>query len=241
MDLSGVWTQTNNKIGLRIKNCEDFNKHSSYYSIDSIIGSYNEVTSILPVIRENTGFYSRPIFQYSSQNVYVPWFEKGFNDTPIYYAGVYVFDEERKLALFRTNSEELSLKVSTERNGVSLRVAPSKIADGLGLTLFIYRGSGSKQYNRLTKVPSSSAMFLYDMGTSINGVETENRSASDIDSFNYVKKCELVGDNVIFYSSSTPTHGVFKKYDRCINTNINPGNTKSWIYDGENWISEGVY
>lgn len=245
-DFSAVWTQTNSKVGLRIKGVDEFNKHSSYYSIHSIIGANNEIKSMLPPIKENSGFYNRPIFQYSSQNKYVPWFEGGFNESTIYYAGVYVFDETRKLALFKTTSaNELSLKVTTksesEGNGVTLRVDPSKIADGLGLTLFVYRGNGSKQYNRLTKVPSSSAMFLYDMGTNINGVETNNRDVGDIDTFNYVKKCELIGDNVIFYADALPTVGTFKKYDRCINTNVKSGATKSWIYDGASWIAEGTY
>lgn len=242
-DFSNSWTTTNSTVGVRIKGIDDFNKHSSYYSNNCEISSYNNVLTDIPVCKVNSIYKNDYIFIYSSSNNNIPWFESNCNETKQFVTGVYCFDYERRLALLK-NTTELQLPTTTTINGVGgkgilIRNSYSAVLDGIGFELIVYRGNSSNSYDKITRVPCCTSYYLYDCGTNIMGVPTKTRTPSPIDDFNYVYKFRTIngGDNVEFYAPTPPVYGTFKRFDRCINTNISDSQPKKWIYDGSTWVA----
>ena len=242
-DFSSTWTTTNLTVGVRIKGIDDFNKHSSYYSNNCEVGICNNVLTDIPACKNNPEYKDTSIFSYSSSNSNIPWFESNCNETKQFITGVYCFDYERRLALLK-NTVELEIPTTTTTTsasgkGIMLRNPYSSILDGIGLELIIYRGKSSNNYNKITRVPCCTSYFIFDYGTNIMGIPTKTRTASSIDDFNYVIKFRTIngGENVEFYASAPPVYGTFKKFDRCINTNISDSEPKKWIYDGSTWVA----
>ena len=234
-DFSSSWTSTKSLNGIFVKDNDEFNTHSSLYSISSIINTNNNIIQSIPqtpgtIINDN-------MFLFSGANANVPFYQESMNDTPQYFTGVYVIDEDRKLALAK-NTTEQNVNVTTNSKGILLnyRLIDTESTGGI---LYYYRGNSTGSYNKLTKIPLVSAQKLFDMGNNVSGYLTTDRTAGNIDTFTYVSKYSKDGDNVVFYSSSYPTSGgTFKKGDKCINSG-NSG-TPAWIYNGTEWIAQTI-
>lgn len=237
VDFSSSWTSTKGINGVFIKDNNEFNNHSSLYSISSIINTFNLVSTNIP--QTSNIIANDNMFLFSGTNNNIPFYQEGMNNTPQSFTGVVVIDEGRKLAIARNTSVQ-TLNVTTNSKGILLNYRLTN-NEGSGAILYYYRGDASGSYNKLTKIPLVNTQKLFDMGNNVSGYLTEDRTAGDIDEFTYISKYSKNGDNVIFYGSSHPSIGTFKKGDRCINTNIASGNTISWVYDGANWVSEGTY
>ena len=244
VDFSAIWQQTNEVVGIRLKENDLFNKHSSYYSISSIVGTDNKVISDIPTLTDD--YANANMFQYSGSNDKIKFYQTGLSGSNQYITGVLVYDETRKLAVERNTAVQTITNVTSTASGVNgrgimLRLLPNIKYTGKGLILHYYRGDSSGAYTHITKIPVLCGSYLYDFGTFVNGCKTEARTSGDIDEYNYVSKCETKGSNVIFHASAIPTVGTFTKGDKCINTNISSGQVKEWIYNGSTWISCGTY
>jgi len=241
VDFSATWSNTKSMNGIYIKDNSEFNKHSSLYSISSIVNDNNLVTTNIP--RTSSTITNENLFINSGVNNKIPFYQAGFSNTPQTIKGIVVIDETRKLALSTGATQTLNVTSSVNNTGgTGININFNRIKmQGIGATLFYYRGNSEGNYNKLTKIPVLNCQHLYDMGNNVSGYITEDRETGDVDSFTYIKGYSTNGENVTFFSTSTPSYGTFTKGDRCINSNISTGNVKSWIYNGTNWIATGTY
>lgn len=240
-NFSASWTTTNELRGVRIRDIEVFNTHSSYLSYNCLISNDNNILTDSPIISQNSNITNSNMMTYSNSSVNVPWFINDTNKT--YYINcVLCFDYTRKLALIKNVTEQVISNVNRDK-GILIRFNKSVFTDGKGLEFIYYRGETSEVYNKICRIPLSMSYYVFDTGTHVMGIKVNDRTPDNIDNFNYVEKVRTInnGENVEFYSSSLPTYGVFKKYDKCINTNIRSGQIKEWIYNGNEWVSLGVY
>lgn len=240
-NFSASWTTTNELRGVRIRDIEVFNTHSSYLSYNCLISNDNNILTDTPIISQNTNITNSNMLTYSNSSVKVPWFINDTNKT--YYINcVLCFDYTRKLALIKNVTEQVISNVNRDK-GILIRFNKSVFTDGKGLEFIYYRGETSEVYNKICRIPLSMSYYVFDTGTHVMGVKVNDRTPDNIDNFNYVEKVRTInnGENVEFYSSTLPTYGVFKKYDKCINTNIRSGQIKEWIYNGNEWVSLGIY
>ena len=240
-NFSDSWTTTNELRGVKIRDIDDFNMHSSYLSYNCLITNDNSILNDIPMISKNDNITDSSMLTYSGSSDKVPWVITEVDKT--YYINcVLCFDYVRKLALIKNVTEGVITGVETDK-GILIRFNKSVYVDGKGLEFIYYRGETSGMYNKIARLPLTMSYYIFDTGTHIMGVKINDRTAGDVDAFNYVEKVRTInnGDNVEFYASSLPTHGTFNKYDKCINTNISAGQIKEWIYNGSEWISLGVY
>ena len=249
LDYSAGWSPVRPSVGIIVKNVngllEDFNKISSLASIKSVIAMNRVyIDDMLPVVVNGTN----NSLSNSNTNRYTPWFESGYNNSSVFYRKVNCYDFERKLCASISSEKEITgvssyVNETTIGQGTYLNSTLSFMNQtvGTGMLDVIYRGDSTGVYNKITKVPFCCGRALFDFGTHINGNHTENRTSGAIDDFNTVSNFKRIGNNVEFTASSTPLYGTFTKGDRCINSSISSGNIKSWIYDGEDWVSEGEY
>ncbi len=249
VDYSATWSQVKPETGIIVKNAdgllEDFNIISSIASLHSLISMNKVYTHDLQPIDVNSTNNS---LSNSTGNKYTPWFESGFNNDSVFYRRVSCYDFDRKLAASISNEKEVTGITSyTSDSEIGKGATISNLSSfmnktvGCGLLDIIYRGSSTGTYDKITKLPVCCGRAIYDFGTHILGYPTIAREASAIDDYNIVTNFKRIGNNVEFTSSSTPTYGTFIKGDICINSSIGTGNTISWIYDGENWVSQGTY
>lgn len=240
-NFSASWTTTNELRGVRIRDIEVFNTHSSYLSYNCLISNDNNILTDNPIISQNSNIANSNMVTYSNSSVNVPWFINDTNKT--YYINcVLCFDYTRKLALIKNVTEQVISNVNRDK-GILIRFNKSVFTDGKGLEFIYYRGETSEVYNKICRIPLSMSYYVFDTGTHVMGIKVNDRTPDNIDNFNYVEKVRTInnGENVEFYSSTLPTYGVFKKYDKCINTNIRSGQIKEWVYNGNEWVSLGIY
>lgn len=248
-DFSAYWTSTPESNGVRIKNLDGFNQHSSLYSYECFIDINNNILTDIPKIKPNEQYAQSNFLSGSASNYNIPWYESGYNNTTQCYEAIVVLDETRKLALFSTsngtgntvNNITTGTMSSSTKRGVLIRNAKSLYMDGLGTYLYIYRGASNGNYDKLTKIPSCASYYLFDMGTNISGFPTVARTTGAKDTFTYVSNFKTDGQNVSFEASSYPTTGTFTKGDYCANSTISADGVKGWIYNGSTWISVGNY
>lgn len=246
-DFQSKWRNTDVLTGVLIKNNNEFNKHSSYYSVNSILTSPSNVSIDIP--RTPSDLDSSNFFTYSNSTNVIPFLEQGFDEeTTQYIAGVYCFDFDRKLALAVSGTNKnVNVKSATIENGVitdngkGIQLNVTSKFNSKGLELIYYRGNEANSYNKITRIPIAGCDRLFDFGTNVNGYATEDREAGSMDDFNVVTKCETKGENVIFYKLNAPTVGTFVKGDICYRSRMETSNPIGWVYDGTQWVSLGNY
>ena len=240
-NFSDNWTTTNELRGVKIRDIEDFNIHSSYLSYNCLIANDNNILTDTPTVSQDSNITNSNMMTYSSSSEKVPWFIDE-TDKTYYINCVLCFDYTRKLALIKNMTEQVITSVEKDK-GILIRFNKSVYTDSKGLEFIYYRGETSGVYNKICRLPLSMSYYIFDTGTHTMGVKVSDRTPAGIDEFNFVEKARTInnGKNVEFVADNLPTTGVFTKHDRCINSNISTGQIKSWVYNGTEWISEGTY
>lgn len=242
LKLSNVYRQLNfadngrtlgNTFGILLENFDKFNDNSSKYSIDSIVTNTQQIYS--SSLGKNDVEKASGSIGAAVLNTQGGVWRAEENGT-IYFKAISLRDEERKISM------GASLEGSVEnvtKNGGAISHALNRI---WGSGIVFYWGTSSLSYTKKTFIPSIGRGVVYNNGVNMNGYKTETVSATNATSnYNIVDAYTTDGENVTIWYSKTPTLGVWKKGDKCINTNISSGQVISWIYDGASWISTGTY
>ena len=225
------WTDVKTKIGFTITDLDKFNILSPNASVLSIVDELNNVyTDYTQTINvpSNTN-----TFRYSNTSNKVPWL---FSETArdYYYRGVFVIDEERKLALYTTDEKSFNVN----GYGVILQNADYNINGSNKVCLKLYRGNKTGLYHKYVYLPIVLGANALDFGSNIMGCQWQGRTESAIDSYNNVTGFRYINNNknIEFYSSSKPSVGSFVKGDRCINTSFQELGISGSKYIIKEWL-----
>ena len=223
-----------NTYGILIKGLSEFNYHSSNYSLlSTIITKTVEPTIIIGNV-DNTYAVSSTSLGSASTSAISTW---NISDQAVMkYRAVIVVDEQRKLSIGRSNEASIA---DLQEDGDCGIIITNEV---FGKNIMLFSGGASNQYTRKCFIPCINRGLLVDNGLNINGYPVETITSTNGTSlYTQITKYIKNGDNVIVYHTTTPSLGIWKKFDKIINTNITSGQVISWIYDGENWIAEGIY
>lgn len=153
-----------------------------------------------------------------------------------------ILDEQRDIGY--TQSYVLNHSMTNgEYNLVKLYINSDVINKYKNFTLFVERGLNNN-FTECCYVPmTSNNSDLYDDGLTLSGLRWKTVKLKDVRTLKastLVKK-NLISNNVEIYGGNTTVTGTWNKFDRIIQVNPTQGKDKAWVYNGETWVSEGVY
>lgn len=235
-NFSSKWTNTNEMLALKIKDNIFFNNNSTYLCRNSMIGINNKITNTC-IDKCSEKISDKQFIYGSNNNPNLPCLKN--SGVRFYYKIVLVLDVERNIAKIISAEDSATLS----ETGNLIRITEHCLLDEIGGILFLYRGIASGKYTELFKIPSLSCNYLFDFGSNIMGEFPQEADLAPIENFNITDDFKYINNNlnVEFTMNKPPVYGAFKKGDRCINLNLKSKENKSWIYNGEEWLSEGLY
>lgn len=221
--------------GILINELDKFNVNSSELSQRCLIGAKNFIKNDL-VMENYLGSVSLGTTQKSNLTTW-----KDIDKTNLYYRALNVIDETRKVIQGYTGFLNVS-GLTKGGDGVIVALNENNIPKNGHLLLL--KGEDSASYNKQCLIPIIGRCILLDNGLAVNGFLWEDRTPDNgYSGYNRPAKFYTInnGENAVIYHTTTPSLGVWKNGDRCINTNIAIGQIKAWTYNGTTWISEGTY
>lgn len=236
-----AFAQTQPKTGIKINGSPAFNKHSSILSKKATIHPNGKVSNGVEIVPNGVDVnYNRN--QFSNSNPNIPFYEPAAAGKTFYIRTVLVVDSDRMLATNRNSVSQQVNNVTTGDIGVGrgilVNTVNSPLTDGLGATVFYYRGEAANMYNKVAKAPVVLCQFTYDTGFDYNGYMFESRVAADIDEFTYVDDYKVdMNGKATFTCSKIPTIGTFSEGDKVINSNISDWTWRTARYTGGQWVN----